>query len=217
MNVLKYLVKGILTLLLFPILYVLISLLLTYIPYSGNHQDFNKNESVYLQTNGVHLSIILNINQLTPQLLKDLKIDKNTQYFSFAWGDKNFYLNTPTWNDLTFKNAFIALFLKSPTLIHITSYPIMRTDWVAIKIDKIQLAKLNNYLNNSFNLDNNYQKVLVKHQFYTDNDNFYEAKGNYSCFKTCNSWVNSAFKQSNLKSCLWTPFDFGLFQLYKNQ
>jgi uncharacterized protein (TIGR02117 family) len=147
--------------------------------------------------------------------LQDLKIDAHDQYFSFAWGDRNFYLNTPTWADLTFKNAFIALFLKSPTLINVTGYQVIRTNWVEIKMDKNQLAKLNNYLFNSFYLNDAHQKVLVQHQFYTANDNFYEAKGNYTCFKTCNSWVNSGFKQSDLKSCLWTPFDFGLMRMYQ--
>ncbi|MDP2089667.1 MAG: DUF2459 domain-containing protein [Flavobacteriaceae bacterium] len=215
MKILKYIIKGIIVLILIPIAYVILSLILTYIPHHSKIQYSPKNESIYLQTNGVHLSIILNKNQIAPPLLKDLKIDDNDRYFSFAWGDKNFYLNTPTWSDLTFKNSFIALFLKSPTLIHITRYQEMRTNWVEIKIDKSQLAKLNKYLYNSFYLDDAHQKVLVEHQFYADNDNFYEAKGNYTCFKTCNSWVNSAFKQSDLKSCLWTPFDFGLFQMYQ--
>ncbi|MBL4888255.1 MAG: DUF2459 domain-containing protein, partial [Flavobacteriaceae bacterium] len=47
------------------------------------------------------------------------------------------------------------------------------------------------------------------------NDDFYKANGSFSCLKTCNSWANSAFKESGLKSCFWTPFDFGLINKYK--
>ena len=215
MKILKYIVRGILALLFIPIIYILISLVLTYIPHPNNNHDYPLNESIYLQTNGVHLSIILHKNKIAPNLLKDLKIYNHDLFLSFAWGDRNFYLNTPTWGDLTFKNTFIALFLKSPTLIHVTRYQEMRSNWVEIKIDKSQLAKLNQYLYNSFYLDDAHKKVMVEHQFYTANDNFYEAKGSYSVLKTCNSWVNSGFKQSDLKSCLWTPFDFGLMRMYQ--
>lgn len=45
---------------------------------------------------------------------------------------------------------------------------------------------------------------------YTTIDNFYKAKGSYSCFNSCNSWVNRGFKRFGLRACLWTPFDFGL-------
>ena len=58
-------------------------------------------------------------------------------------------------------------------------------------------------------------KIILKNKGYTSNDDFYKAKGNYSCFKTCNSWVNTGFKESGLTSCLWTPFDFGLLNKYQ--
>ncbi|REG87882.1 uncharacterized protein DUF2459 [Winogradskyella sediminis] len=58
-------------------------------------------------------------------------------------------------------------------------------------------------------------KIILENQGYSSIDDFYKAKGSYSCFKTCNSWVNSAFKESGLKSCLWTPFDFGLMNKYE--
>ena len=49
---------------------------------------------------------------------------------------------------------------------------------------------------------------------YGNNDQFYEAVGSYSCFKTCNTWTNQALKESKLKACLWTPFDFGIISKY---
>ena len=64
-------------------------------------------------------------------------------------------------------------------------------------------------------MDQNGNKILLIGKGYTTYDEFYEAKGNYSCFKTCNSWVNSALKESNLKACYWTPFDFSVLNKYK--
>ena len=39
------------------------------------------------------------------------------------------------------------------------------------------------------------------------------AEGSYSCVKTCNSWVNLALKESDLKSCLWTPYHFRIIEI----
>ncbi len=36
-------------------------------------------------------------------------------------------------------------------------------------------------------------------------------------FSTCNEWVNKGLKATGLKSCLWTPFDTGLFLLFPPQ
>ena len=139
----------------------------------------------------------------------------NEKYLSFGWGDENFYVNTPTCGDLTFRNAFKAMFLKSPTLMYLTRYKSELSDWIEIKISKTELQKLNSYLLNTFKTNENGKKIILKNQGYSSTDDFYKAKGSYSCFKTCNSWVNSGFKESGLTSCLWTPFNFGLITKYE--
>lgn len=148
-------------------------------------------------------------------LLFGIKHQESDTYLSFGWGEENFYINTPTWGDLTFKNAFKAMFLKSSTLMHITRYKSVGSDWVEIKITESELEKLNDYLQNTFSTDEHGMKILLEDQGYTAIDDFYKAKGSYSCFKTCNTWVNSGFKESGLKSSLWTPFDFGLMSKYE--
>lgn len=154
-------------------------------------------------------------NDLDDKVLSGIKHQENTNYLALGWGDKNFYLNTPTWGDLTFKTAMGALFLNSPTLVHVTQYQNQQTDWVEVKVSKQELEKLNAYLLQTFALNENGEKILLENKGYGSNDDFYKAKGNYSCFNTCNTWVNSGFKTSGLKSCYWTPFDFGLIDKYQ--
>ena len=134
---------------------------------------------------------------------------------SFGWGDENFYINTPTWNDLTFSTAFKAMFLESSTLMHVTRYKQKQSGWVEIKVNELELKKLNNYLLNNFEVNQKGMKIILQNKSYSSIDDFYRSKGSYSCFKTCNSWVNIGFKDSGLKSCLWTPFDFGLIKKYQ--
>lgn len=209
----KKIMKGIITIVLIPVAYVLFSLLFTFIPVN-NVQYSDNNESIYLTSNGVHLSIVVSKNQLNGEILEGLKYSDKDKYFAIGWGDRDFYLNTPTWSDLTFNNAYKALFLKTPTLIHITRYSTTKGSWVEIKVNQNQLNKINQYIYESFYIDAQNKKILLNYKGYSYNDDFYEALGSYSCFKTSNSWVNSGLKESGIRACLWTPFDFGLLRIH---
>ena len=215
MIVLRKILKWIFIIVLIPIVYLLVSLILTIIPVNREAGNSEKNNSIYLNSNGVHLNIIIPKDLIDSNLLTGLKYDENDQYFAFGWGDRNFYLETPTWGDLTFKNAFVALFLKSPTLVHLTRYSAIRIDWAEIKVDQDQLKKINQYINDSFYYDPQNGKVILPYKGYSNNDDFYEALGSYSFYKTCNSWVNSGLNNVGIKACLWTPFEFGLLGMHK--
>ena len=215
MKVFKKIVKWIIAIILIPIAYILVSLVLTFIPINNEEEYSGKNGSIYLNTNGVHLNIVIPKDQLDSKLLDGLRYFKNDNYFSFGWGDKKFYLNTPTWGDLTFNNAYRALFLKSPTLIHLTRYSTIYGDWVEIKVNQNQLNKINQYIYKTFYFNSLNKKILLNNKGYSYNDDFYEAQGSYSCFRTSNSWVNSGLKESDIKACLWTPYDFGLLNMHK--
>jgi len=215
MKIVKKIFKWILYFLLIPITYIVVSLILTAITIDRKVDNKVSDKSIYLSTNGVHLYIVLPKKDLDSLLLSGIKHNATEKYLSFGWGDENFYMNTPTWGDLTFNNAFRAMFLKSTTLMHITRYKQKRLDWVEIKLNEPELQKLNAYLLNTFETDKNGMKIMLENKGYSSTDDFYKSKGSYSCFKTCNSWVNTGFKESGLKSCLWTPFDFGLLNKYE--
>ena len=215
MKIVKKIFKWFLCFLLVPITYLLVSFILTTITVDRkvNHEILD--ESIFLNTNGVHLDIIIPISSIDEELLSGIDYSESENYLSFGWGDENFYINTPTWADLTFSNAFKAMFLKSTTLMHVTRYKIKDENWIEIKVSESELSKMNAFLHDSFELSENGMKILLKNKGYTSIDDFYKSKGSYSCFKTCNSWVNIGFKKCGLKSCLWTPFDFGLMNKYK--
>ncbi|MEP1487021.1 MAG: TIGR02117 family protein [Algibacter sp.] len=215
MKYLKKILKLVLGILLIPVIYLLVSLLLTSITVNKSGVSLDSKHKIYLNTNGIHLDIIIPVSEIDDELLSGLKM-KDEKYLSFGWGEESFYLNTPTWGDLTFKNAFRALLLDSNTLIHLTRYSQINSEWTIVNLDEKQLEKLNTYVLNSFTLDKSGNKIILENKGYAFNDDFYKATGSYSCIKTCNTWVNSALKKSDLKSCYWTPFDFGIINKYKD-
>lgn len=213
------LINGILKLLsyllLVPILYIIISLIFSAITIDRQIEDHQvSDKTIYLSTNGIHLEIVIPKNDIDSLLLHGLNQETSDNYLSFGWGDENFYLNTPTWGDLNFNNALKALFFSKAALIHVTRYKSKHDNWVEIKISETELEQLNAYLQNAFRTNKNGMKVILENQGYSSVDDFYKAKGSFSYLRTCNTWVNSGFKQSGLEACLWTPFDFGLLRIY---
>lgn len=198
-----------------PVLYFVTAYITSLITVERTAKNEAQEKIIYLNTNGIHLDVIIPKQTLQKDLLSGLKTSVNNQFYAFGWGDENFYINTPTWNDLTLKNAFTAIFFKSTTLMHVTHYKLKQSDWVKVNVNDKELREIQHYINQSFEKNHQGGKVILKNKGYSTNDEFYKAKGSYSCLKTCNSWVNSGFKKSGLKCSLWTPFDFGLLNKYK--
>lgn len=198
-----------------PILYILVSLILTIIPVSEKETTQPKIHTIYLATNGVHADLILPKGLIAPTILEDQILKPTDVYFAFGWGEENFYINTPTWGDLKFSTAFRAAFLESKTLMHVTRFKQFRAGWIPVKITDDQLQNLNTYIAATFDQSSG-SKELVNGATYTpDRDNFYRAHGNYMFYRTCNSWLNDGLKESGMKGSLWTPFDFGVLRWYE--
>lgn len=215
MRILRKVIRFIFIALAIPVLYALASLLLSLITINTTKTTDGDTEIIYLSTNGVHLNVILAQKDMSEALLEGLVVNQTDEFYSIGWGDEEFYLNTPYWSDLTFKTAFQAVFLKGSSLMHVTRYRNVQKHWVSIELNKAELIRLNEIIAASFMTGEGGKKIHLVGKGYSYNDDFYQAVGSYSCFNTCNTWVNSVFKQSGLKCCMWTPFDFGLMNKYQ--
>lgn len=222
--VLLYLLKVLGIILGIVIIYVLLGLLIPFIPVSAKDDGEKKDIPIYIYTNGVHTDIVMPVkNDLQDWSLKipfaNLKSKKTDyNYIGIGWGDKGFYLDTPTWADLKFSTAVKAAFWLSDSAMHCTYYTTMKEgdDCKMIMISRSQYEKLVKFVEDKFDRDQNGNFILIPtNAVYGDNDAFYDAKGTYSFLYTCNTWTNDALKVAGQKAALWTPSDFGIFQHYK--
>ncbi len=220
---LRFLGKMMLALLIFVISYVVLSYV---IPFVGvNKEDASPSEdvTVYIKTNGVHTDIVVPIQTEYKDWSENIKFshiksqDSTMKFIGFGWGDKGFYLNTPEWSDLKFSTAFVAAFGLGSSAMHATFYKQVNENekCVKIKISAEEYQKLIVYIENSFDYDADGKPILINATTYGQNDSFYEAKGAYSFFYTCNTWANNALKAMDQKAALWTPTDKGIFQHYR--
>jgi len=215
-KIFKHLLKLTKRVLLFFLCFVTLYLLSAWIcsNIATTPKDFNqeKNKTVFVSSNGIHTDIIIPIENIDEHTLNNLQLKPTTNYVAFEWGDKGFYLDTPTWGDLTFSTAFKAVFLKSDTAMHITEYSEISSPWINVNVCLLQLEILNNSFAETFQIDSNYNFLKIEGYTYGNNDAFYEANGNYTCLKTCNTWTNQVLKKAEIKTAIWTPFDSGILK-----
>jgi uncharacterized protein (TIGR02117 family) len=134
-----------------------------------------------------------------------------------GWGDRGFYLETPTWSDLKFSTAFNAVFYRGSTAMHVSFYGRLRQSAACrkIHISKESYRRIVDYVSASFKLNDKGELQLIPQKLYGSNDIFYEAQGHYGMFHTCNTWVNNCLKAGNQRACVWTPFDKGIYFQYR--
>jgi uncharacterized protein (TIGR02117 family) len=210
--------KSLLLIIAFLALYMIAAFTLPHI--SVNTEFVNKEDSVkiFVRSNGVHTDILVpatnQFKDWTRTFQKgnfDVK-DSIHNYLGFGWGDKGFYLDTPTWDDLTFSTAFKATFGLSSTAMHVRYFKtpkVKKEKCVQLFISEDQYKKLIQLIEASFKKQNEeFQKI--DHPGYGEEDRFYEAIGTYSAFKTCNVWTNNCLKEIGIKVALWSPFSAGL-------
>ncbi|MGL4630114.1 MAG: TIGR02117 family protein [Leadbetterella sp.] len=222
-RVFKYL--RILTLVFFSfiLIYLLSAYLLPKIAVNNNSNE--KDEvSIFIKTNGVHTDIVVPVRNNQKDWSKLVKFENTSSkdtlytYLGLGWGDKGFYLETPTWADLKTSVAFKAATGLSTTAIHATYFKAIKenVDCKKIDISKNQYAQLIEYIENSFQKDTDGNAIYINTDAnYGKTDAFYEANGSYSLFHTCNTWANNGLKSCGQKCAFWTPTDTGIFLHYK--
>ena len=216
---LKFLFNSILAFVAFILVYIVFGFLFSKIAVNEEVSQSQKQEiEIFIKTNGVHTDIIMPIkteqitwNELLPYS-DFVNMNEDYNYVAVGWGHKGFFLDTPTWDDLTFSTAFNAAFGLGTTAMHVTykyKTPKLTESCKKIIISKEQYEKLISAILESFELKNE-KPVWINHKGYTQQDCFYEANGTYSMFYTCNVWTSNTLKAAEIKMGLWTPLESGI-------
>ena len=205
-------------------LYLLCGFLIPYIKISEKPVSEPENVVVYILTNGVHTDLVVPVKSAEIDWSKEIPFEntlsKRTDfnYLSIGWGDKGFYLDTPTWAELKASTAIKAAFWMSESAMHCTYYDKITEgeDCKKLTLTHEQYLDLIRFIQDKFDRDENGKPILIKTDaVYGKNDAFYDAKGRYSFLDTCNTWTNTGLKVAGQKAALWTPSDRGIFQHYE--
>ena len=213
MRIFKYLSYIILLFLSIVVLYTSLSYILSLFPKKSTLPLDKKTKTIYVLYNTMHSDIIINIEnskynwqKLLPKLLKQ----KNQGFISFGWGDRETYLNTPTWDDLKLSTALKALFLNTHSLMHVVHYNrVDRFKYIKpIKVSTAQRDEIERRILKSFG-----KEIILKKRVDGYSDIFYYSPYTYNLINTCNSWTGDILRESNVTMSYWTPFSFNVVDL----
>ena len=134
-------------------------------------------------------------------------------HVSIGWGERNFYLNTPTWSDLELSTAVKALLVPSDTVMHVsmTTRPEPGSNVRFVSINIEQYAELVVFIRASFDRNKRDAVIPIEGARYGKYDAFYEAKGSYHALRTCNCWAGNAMKSAGIRVGWFTPFPKSVF------
>ncbi|CAM3566996.1 TIGR02117 family protein [Sphingobacterium prati] len=220
LQVLGYIILGIIS---FCILYIVAEYSLSRLSASRKEAPENRTIQVFVKSNGVHTDIVL------PVVVKEMDwsvlfpyantVGKkaNYRYMGIGWGDKGFYLDTPEWKDLKASTAFVAAFGLGESAMHVTYYNTIEEDDLCFeyKINEEQYRALVKYIYDSLDLREGKPILVETDAQYDDADAFYEAKGSYSMFYSCNTWTNNALKKADMPAGVWATLDKGILSHYR--
>ena len=181
-------------------------------PRKWNNSSKNDcNTKICVSDTGVHSNIIIPTKNQIFDWHNHLSIDRigidnanDYNYLSFGWGDRDFYMSTPSLANLQFSTTFTALFLSTPSVIYIKGYQSIPaySQIKCIKINQNDYLQLIQFIQSTFKLNTQGKKIRVGNG-HTNNAGFYAAIGNYSILKNCNSWTGSALRKANVNTPLW--------------
>lgn len=217
---LRILLKTLLGFVVFVLLYLCCAFLFSRISVNGDFEQPSEGITIFVESNGVHTDIVVPAKSELTDWTKLLPYsdyedaDSSCKYIAFGWGDKGFYLDTPTWGDLKFSTAFKAVFFLGSTAMHVTyknHEPSNPERSRKIVITRDEYRKLITYIRSSFENDSKGNIMLIDHKGYGTHDKFYEAEGTYSFINTCNVWTGKGLRETGVRVGWWTPFDSSVF------
>jgi uncharacterized protein (TIGR02117 family) len=129
------------------------------------------------------------------------------RYLKLGWGDRAFYMNTPTWGDVQVTNALRALFAPgNAAALYVQGYVDLPAE-SGVTVKCIQLSPANYRQLVAF-LQASFQVTAGRPQLiqpgYEPTSAFYEATGHYSILRTCNSWAAEGLQAAQVNTPLWS-------------
>ncbi len=191
------------------LLYWVVAAAAMFIPINRNIIQTPQGIEVFLSSNGIHVDLALPVaNDVKDWRAEGLVILPDTAYLAFGWGERDFYLQVPTWADFRITTGVNSL-LWRPALMHVSELRSPRQDAIRLTISEAQYARLVRAIRMGFAPG---PVRILPGKGYGPRDNFYEGAGAYRMFMTCNQWTNRALADAGVRAVLWSPLPFGVMR-----
>ncbi|MBB4153749.1 uncharacterized protein (TIGR02117 family) [Sphingomonas jinjuensis] len=178
------------------------------IPANRDWRAPDRGVSVWVESNGVHVGIVVPKRAggvdwrgfASPRDLGDPRF-AGYDHLAIGWGERDFFLGTPTWADVRLPTVLAAGYGSDATLLHVEHVPRPREggDVRRVVLTPAEYRRLAAAIMAS-------RGAGPARRGYAANDVFYPARGHYSAVTTCNAWVGWVLRFAGVRVGAWTPF-----------
>ncbi|GGC09154.1 urease-associated protein [Novosphingobium endophyticum] len=183
------------------------------LPANGDWEEPDHGVRIFVYTGAVHTGVLvpaMNGIQDWRHLVKaEHFVDPRyaaSSHLLFGWGERDFYLDTPTWAETDPLTVLKALFYGRRTLLHVDYIhsPKPGPNLRPLVISEEQYRQLSRQIESQFQLDRNGRPQPI--EGYGPADVFYESTGHYNFVRTCNEWTGEQLRKIGVEIGQWTPF-----------
>jgi uncharacterized protein (TIGR02117 family) len=172
--------------------------------------------TILIETNGVHTALVLPL--VTP--IKDWRRDfpakdlaapaRPYTHVSVSWGEREVFLDTPTWWDLSPVTAARVAGLGGDGLLHVSLYvrPAPASYIRPLRLRDAEYSALVDVVSRQLGRD----WPGPSHPGYGRSDVFYDTGGRYTVTRTCNQWTSDMLAAAGVRTGWWTPFAGGVMK-----
>lgn len=186
------------------------------IPVNANFKETEQGVEIFVYSDSVHSEFVFptkhRLKDWTENFGGDLykPYHLDLPYVGFGFGDRKFFIETPTWSDFKIATASKAFFLPTEAALKVTYQltPAPGPNIRKIRISEAEYQSLIDYIENSIAGD---QPKPIGNFSHGPNDRFFEANGTYHLFATCNAWVGRGMSQAGIKVGWFTPLPKSTF------
>lgn len=174
------------------------------VPANRNWRPPAEGVRIYVEDNGIHTGIVVPAdgwNDLVrPEHFRDTRYAAH-RWRSIGWGDRDFYIGTPTWWDVNPLIVLKGAIGSGSSVMHVDAVPEPHVGGSVstITLRPEEYARLAAFIRASF-------APGPPRYGYGAYDAFYPATGRYSAIRTCNAWTGEALRRAGVRLGAWTPF-----------
>lgn len=162
--------------------------------------------TVFIYSNGVHTGIVMPaVNALhdwrgrvRASDLPDPRLAG--QWLIFGWGQRDFYLKTPTWAQVDPLVVAQAAVGSDETLMHVDH---LQRVWRGPDLRPVTLT-VAQYRALAAAIEADFASGPAIRGYGAD-DVFYPARGRYDAVRTCNAWTGAKLRGIGVRIGIWTP------------
>jgi uncharacterized protein (TIGR02117 family) len=207
-----------------PLLYLVAAVAGALVPRNAGWSEPDEGVLVFVRTNGVHADLVMPaqghggdwLSLLPPEHVRDPASAGG--WIAIGWGQREFYLETERWADLTARTAVRALTGGDP-LMHVAHLgpPTPSATHRPLRLTDAAYARMREAVARSFRRAEGGGAIPLPGEGYADNDTFYEAHGTYHAFRTSNQWTSDILAYAGVRIGAWTPFEQGIMWRFRDE